>query len=1100
MGICLQFNALTGRTSGVRRIAFDGETACRGSAFRQSLAMIGVYVAPGDPTYHCPRAERAIQEIKRMAARIQAMLLWRPTGIPRAYHHLLTHCCYIRAHLVRPGHDPSGITPYHELTGSTRSWRGCALLPYGSVVSALRTPFELRQAKSVGENPPLHGELGILLGFADLAGTGRLFYKLGTGETVVRRNFSMIDAQNAIRLLPPRLLASDPAHLQRARMHYNMSSPVSTDSHPIPSPVPCSDVSPSTTSTLPSSVGTNSDNIWKPVHQLTTGDDIVALYKSHPGEFFQARVIDIDLPKKQATIRYLVRPGHVRDTVPFADIKSQANAETTSTTLMTQRQKGAYACQPQAWIMLDPSGNEGLALSEYHRQERRLLEIDALQNSHNPVHSPGHVNAVLPVISHMGPQIERKAALTAAELRAVLSHLPNQVDAMTHSDSNFAYSSLSPHQHNLIRIPDDRNGDIWLRNQGPDRVEKWTEDEAFQYLSGQLQVRISSNPRLAYLQDDNERDHTKSFALSPGTPAVLLSMNQRSAQNAIKDTDPHSTDAIDAIQAECDQMIRNEVFSAPFTYEQIPETHRDTILRTFMFVVDKYDADLNYVKSKARLVADGSQQSPHTHGPTASPVMSGFSSKMMLALAARRGLKIAAIDIREAFCQVPYTKGRRCFIQVPPLLRKDFGRYVELLKCLYGTKNAAREFYLMITTGLIRHGYEQCDMDPALLRRKDPITGKYLYLGLHVDDSLIIYSNDDQLNHLYQSLSEIFGPDKVKLEKQPTTFLGMSIHYEEDHAISIKQHGFIQSVSERFQDDLGTAIEMYPHSGNELKLPTQPALLKPLTDCQKQKYMELVGCLGYATLTRSAIQAQLTYLQSRISTPCLGDWLRALKVLRYLKCTSEYAITFPGPCSPDASEEEIQDRNRLWATVNASYASCVDGRGINAITISLGTYCPPVLVKAKKQGAISRSSCESEYSGYGDATQVLYYARGVGDFFHCDISSPTILENDNQAALTLASSPMIGKGVRHNDVRSHFFKDAILRGIVQPVWRPTHDLLADFPTKPVMGPRFHMLDSWYRNGIPWAHIPKLPVQPNSVFQMGISAGAEEVLKAIQATQ
>ena len=216
---------------------------------------------------------------------------------------------------------------------------------------------------------------------------------------------------------------------------------------------------------------------------------------------------------------------------------------------MTQRQKGAYACQPQAWIMLDPSGNEGLALSEYHRKERRLLEIDALQNSHNPVHSSGHVNAVLPVISHMGPQIERKAALTAAELRAVLSHLPNQVDAMTHSDSNFAYSSLTPHQHNLIRIPDDRNGDIWLRNNGHDRVEKWTEDEAFQYLSGQLQFRISSNPRLAHLQDDNERDRTKSFALSPGTPAVLLYMNQRSAQNAIKDTDPHSTDAIDAIQA-----------------------------------------------------------------------------------------------------------------------------------------------------------------------------------------------------------------------------------------------------------------------------------------------------------------------------------------------------------------------------------------------------------------------------------------------------------------------------------------------------------------------------------------------------------------------
>jgi hypothetical protein len=53
---------------------------------------------------------------------------------------------------------------------------------------------------------------------------------------------------------------------------------------------------------------------------------------------------------------------------------------------------------------------------------------------------------------------------------------------------------------------------------------------------------------------------------------------------------------------------------------------------------------------------------------------------------------------------------------------------------------------------------------------------------------------------------------------------------------------------------------------------------------------------------------------------------------------------------------------------------------------------------------------------------------------------------------------MIRKGVGHADVRSHFHNDAILRGIIQPVWRPTAHLLADFPTKPVMGQRFHMLD------------------------------------------
>jgi hypothetical protein len=107
------------------------------------------------------------------------------------------------------------------------------------------------------------------------------------------------------------------------------------------------------------------------------------------------------------------------------------------------------------------------------------------------------------------------------------------------------------------------------------------------------------------------------------------------------------------------------------------------------------------------------------------------------------------------------------------------------------------------------------------------------------------------------------------------------------------------------------------------------------------------------------------------------------------------------------------------------------------------------------------------------------------------------LSNDNQAALNLASSPMIGKGLRHVELRAHYFKDAILRGIVQPVWRPTHQLLADFPTKPVMGPRFHELDDWYRNGVPWDKIPKLPPQPNSVFQMGVSQGAAQILQTMR---
>ena len=124
----------------------------------------------------------------------------------------------------------------------------------------------------------------------------------------------------------------------------------------------------------------------------------------------------------------------------------------------------------------------------------------------------------------------------------------------------------------------------------------------------------------------------------------LPALNQRSEQKAISAKAPRREEALAAIEAECEQLRRNHVFSAPIAYEDIPEDHKQNVLRTFMFVVDKYNADLQYTRSKARLVANGATQAAHTHGPVASPVMSGFSVKLMLAMAARRGLKVASMD------------------------------------------------------------------------------------------------------------------------------------------------------------------------------------------------------------------------------------------------------------------------------------------------------------------------------------------------------------------------------------------------------------------------------------------------------------------------
>ena len=66
----------------------------------------------------------------------------------------------------------------------------------------------------------------------------------------------------------------------------------------------------------------------------------------------------------------------------------------------------------------------------------------------------------------------------------------------------------------------------------------------------------------------------------------------------------------------------------------------------------------------------------------------------MLAIAARRGLNVASIDIAEVFTQVPYPDKFHSFLQLPKLLQARHGRYVELLRSRQARRQDWRTQYL----------------------------------------------------------------------------------------------------------------------------------------------------------------------------------------------------------------------------------------------------------------------------------------------------------------------------------------------------------------------------------------------------------------------
>ena len=168
-----------------------------------------------------------------------------------------------------------------------------------------------------------------------------------------------------------------------------------------------------------------------------------------------------------------------------------------------------------------------------------------------------------------------------------------------------------------------------------------------------------------------------------------------------------------------------------------------------------------------------------------------------------------------------------------------------MLKCVYGTRQAAHQFYMMMRGGLERAGYEACDDDAGLFR-KVKSDGSFVLIGLHVDDSLIVYNSDEELQDIVDAMSATFGKDKVKLDLWPSSLLGLTLTYHVDGSIGVGQQGYVDTICERFSSYLTDKCEKYPHDGEGLRVRTDERRATPLDSRMAHLYQELVGCLFIA--------------------------------------------------------------------------------------------------------------------------------------------------------------------------------------------------------------------------------------------------------------
>ena len=213
------------------------------------------------------------------------------------------------------------------------------------------------------------------------------------------------------------------------------------------------------------------------------------------------------------------------------------------------------------------------------------------------------------------------------------------------------------------------------------------------------------------------------------------------------------------------------------------------------------------------------------------------------------------------------------------------------------------------------------------------------------------------------------------------------------------------------------------------------------TECSDPKfYREIVGSLIYLmTSTRPDLAYVVTFLSQFMSKPQVSHLNVAKHVLRYLKYSIDYSLTFKRCSSVELSGYCDAD----WATTKS-----FDGRSVSGFAFSLNDSGPLISWKCRKQSVVSLSSCEAEYVSVAHAIQEGLHLRQLLSDMTGQKVQPILLRVDNLSAISIAKNPITNQRSKHINVKYHFIRDYVKADDVILEFVPSQNNVADMFTKP----------------------------------------------------
>ena len=184
----------------------------------------------------------------------------------------------------------------------------------------------------------------------------------------------------------------------------------------------------------------------------------------------------------------------------------------------------------------------------------------------------------------------------------------------------------------------------------------------------------------------------------------------------------------------------------------------------------------------------------------------------------------------------------------------------------------------------------------------------------------------------------------------------------------------------------------------------------------------------------------MTKLSQHLSCPTKADWVIVKQVLRYIRGTLNYKLTFT---------KSKTEKVNLVGYSDADWASSVEDRkSTTGYLFYMNEEGPAISWKSKKQSTIALSSCEAEYMALTACTQEAMFLKMLLSEFEEQPNQCTPIYGDNQGAIALIKSPNNHTRSKHIDIKYHFIREKFHEQLIDVLYVPSNENIADLFTKP----------------------------------------------------